>query len=547
MKEKKCKLCGELFTPECPSNVICKRDHFSSCPICGKQIIWNSTAAVQPCSKECKKELTKQKNIAKYGVEHPMQSKEVQQHHRQAMLEKYGVESPLQCDVLKQKAIKTNQEKFGSDWALGNKDVKEKAKQTMIERYGAATTLESPILREKLEETLLNKYGVDNVMKNKETQIQASNTCFLKYGFTNPMQNQEIYRKAIDTRISNNGTFWSDEMRMKAKQTSLEHWGVDNPSKHQDILDKIKQTNIDKYGENYGTYLLRNVTHSVISNINRAFMKALEEHGLEYDYEFRGIDNYRYDIIVPNQQTVIEINPSYTHNAIGNHWSSQGLPNDYHLKKTVAATQAGYRCIHVFDWDNWDKVIEILLPKKKVYARNCIIYKLNPKVADEFLDKYHLQGTVTKQIINLGLVKDGELLQIMTFGSPRYDKHYYSELLRLCTKPGYAIVGGSERLFNFATKKLNIDEIISYCDLSKFRGDVYSKIGMKLIRTTEPQEVWSRGNKRITANLLRQRGYDQLFNANYGKGTSNEELMLKDGWLPVFDCGQAVYAYSSQA
>ena len=33
------------------------------------------------------------------------------------------------------------------------------------------------------------------------------------------------------------------------------------------------------------------------------------------------------------------------------------------------------------------------------------------------------------------------------------------------------------------------------------------------------------------------------FGTNYGKGTSNEQLMLDNGWLPVYDCGQAVYEF----
>ena len=60
---------------------------------------------------------------------------------------------------------------------------------------------------------------------------------------------------------------------------------------------------------------------------------------------------------------------------------------------------------------------------------------------------------------------------------------------------------------------------------------------------TPPQEVWSKGKEYITANLLRARGYDQLFGTQYGKGSSNEELMLKSGWLPVYDCGQYVYVF----
>lgn len=68
---------------------------------------------------------------------------------------------------------------------------------------------------------------------------------------------------------------------------------------------------------------------------------------------------------------------------------------------------------------------------------------------------------------------------------------------------------------------------------------------MILKEVTSPAKVWSKDNLRVTDNLLRQRGYDQLFNANYDKGTSNEQLMLDHGWLPVYDCGQAVYVWNS--
>lgn len=131
----------------------------------------------------------------------------------------------------------------------------------------------------------------------------------------------------------------------------------------------------------------------------------------------------------------------------------------------------------------------------------------------------------------------------MTFGKPRYNKNYAVEILRFATLPGYRVIGGASKLFKYFVKTFEIDSIISYCDLSKFNGDVYEKIGMTYLRSTQPQEIWSKGTKKITANFLRQRGYDQLFGTNYGKGTSNEQLMLENGWLPVYDCGQSVYVY----
>ena len=100
-------------------------------------------------------------------------------------------------------------------------------------------------------------------------------------------------------------------------------------------------------------------------------------------------------------------------------------------------------------------------------------------------------------------------------------------------------------MFSRFIKEYNPTSIISYCDRSKFTGTVYTKLGMKLDHSTNPARIWSLGDMKITDNLLRQRGYDQLFNTNFGKGASNEELMLENGWLPVYDCGQDVYVWEA--
>ena len=132
----------------------------------------------------------------------------------------------------------------------------------------------------------------------------------------------------------------------------------------------------------------------------------------------------------------------------------------------------------------------------------------------------------------------------MTFGKPRYNKNYEWELLRLCTHKDYKVVGGSERLFKYFLREINPQSIISYCDNSKFSGDVYERLGMILSSKGSPHCIWSKGKEKITNNLLLQRGYDQLFNANYGKGTSNRNLMIQNGWVEVYDCGQLTYIWN---
>lgn len=564
-KSKPCAICGKLFVPEKPSSKICKDDHYVNCPICGKPMIWNTTRKVEPCSKECKKENRRRLNLEKYGVEHPMQSKEVQANHRKSMLEKYGVESPLQSAELKEKAIQTNRERFGSDWSICNQDVKKKAEQTMIERYGAKTTLESAELKEKVQSTMVERYGATNAMMSEEIQDKVKSTNLERYGAENPMQNSQIAQKSVDKRIEKYGSYMSDEILAKCREHWKESLGVDNPSKCPEVIDKITATFLERYGvkravhvpefrqkmidsmiSKYGqpyyhmTEEFKSSDHFRISQVNKKFASRLEELKIPYELEFP-IGRKSYDIKVDD--ILIEINPTYTHNVIGNHWNKEGLLEDYHLNKSKIAQQNGYKCIHIFDWDDVDKVLNMLIPKKRIYARKCSIYRLNTDVGDKFLQQYHLQGTCRGQLLYLGLVHEGELVQVMTFGRSRYDKKYDVELLRLCTKSNYIVVGGANKLFAFATQNYGLTNIISYCDLSKFSGDVYEKIGMKYVRSTPPQEVWSKGQDKVTANLLRQRGYDQLFKTNYGKGTNNEQLMLESGWLPVYDCGQNVYEY----
>lgn len=542
-KLKPCKICGELFLPEKPSSKICKKNHYVKCPICQQPMIWNTTRKVEPCSKDCRKESTRRMYNKKYGCDHPMQNKKVQLHYKQSMMTKYGVSSPLQSPDIKSKAMQSNLKKFGATWALGCKEIQDKCHSTMIERYGGPTSMQSPIIKSKIECTMKSKYGYDNPMKIERFRQIASNTCFNNYGASNPMQNQDICTSAIKTRIENFGEFWPKEIDDKAKLTFLSRYGVDNPSHCAELMQKAKQTCESKYGVPYGCLVPAAQAHvNKISKRNIEFHNKLVNKGIENEFEFY-LDGKFYDIYVPSARTLIEIDPTYTHNVIGNHWNSKGVKKNYHKDKTLTAQANGYRCIHVFDWDDWDKIIDLMSPKHKIFARQCGIRKLPDVIADEFFEQYHIQGTCRNKTLNLGLEYNQEIVEVMSFGNPRYNKHYSTELLRLCTRPDLIVIGGASKLFKYAVNTYEIDSIISYCDISKFDGTVYEKLGMSKVYITPPQEIWSKSNKRVTANLLRQRGYDQIFKTNYGKGTSNEQLMIDNGWLPVFDCGQAVYEF----
>ena len=369
--------------------------------------------------------------------------------------------------------------------------------------------------------------------------------------FDNPVQ-------AASGRRQNKIKYCSEECRNKGQKKNLiktlyKKYGenVNHVMQIPGSFDKFKTTMQERYGINYACQLPECIeaNQNTISQINKSFAQILDSLCIVYTMEFN-LHGMFYDFCLPKQNVLIEINPTYTHTVVGNHYNNFQY-NDkyetYHLEKTNLALKNGYHCIHIWQWDNWDKIIQLVLNKEKLYARKLQLKEINKQQANAFLNKYHIQDKCNGNIVNLGLYFNSELVQVMTFGKPRYNKNYQYELLRLCSHANYMIVGGAERLFKYFITNYQPKSIISYCDISKFSGDVYNRLGFKLKEQTKPAKIWSKhetlNKEYITDNLLRQRGYDQLFNTNYGKGTNNEELMLENGWLPVYDCGQKVYIW----
>ena len=354
---------------------------------------------------------------------------------------------------------------------------------------------------QKLKQTNLERYGVEICSKLPECQEKRAQTTFERYGVYYPLQSSQLLEKA--------------------KNTCLENYGVQYPCMRKEA--KIKGSN---------------------SHINQSFNQLLNDNNIEHDIEFP-IDRKNYDFKIGN--TLIEINPSITHNS---NWTPfrdhEGLPINYHQEKSKLATENGYNCIHVWDWDDWNKIIKLIQPKERIFARKCEIKEPTIEEAKQFINQNHLQN-YTKDQIRIGLYYNNELISIMTFGKPRYNKKYEYELLRYCyTKQ---VVGGAEKLFHYFIEKYNPSSIISYCDLSKFTGNVYEKLGFIKGKNSNPSIHWYNldTKKHITNNLLNQRGFDQLLGKEYGcygKGTSNTDLMLQHGFVQIYDCGQQAYYWN---
>ena len=416
------------------------------------------------------------------------------------------------------------QDKYGDNWT---EHIATIGKKTKKERYGD----ENYNNINKMKQTCLERYGVDNAMKFKEIQDKGKQTCLERYGveyYTQSKQHKDNY----------------NNIQEKSRQTCLERYGVPAATQNPEVKAKISKICQNKYGCEWNCMRKEaHNSHNVNSRPNMYIKELLNTYNIEYTIEYP-VGKYVFDFKVGN--TLIEVNPHATHNVNWTPYKNVKIDKDYHQLKTNTAKEYGFKIINIWDWDNPEQIIASLIKKTTVFARNCEIKKVSKKDAKQFLITYHFQGSCNNQKYIYGLYYNDELIQIMSFGKPRYNKNYEYELLRLCTKFEYNVIGGSQKLFKHFITDCSPTSIISYCDDSKFTGDVYKTLGFKLKNKPAPSKHWYKykGNIHITDNLLRQKGYDKLFGTNYGKGTSNRNLMLENKFVEIYDAGQSTWTWN---
>ena len=412
--------------------------------------------------------------------------------------------------------------------AQNDSTVREHYNMAVLKKYGPNA---KKIFHNKAKQTCIERYGVDNAMKSEQFKEKSKQTCLKKYGnaYYLASKQHELIR---------------DEVNEKMKNTNIKRYGFPNPVSSEEVKKRINETCMEKYGCLWNCMRKEaHNSHNVDSNPNLYVKSLLDKYNIQYEREIP-IEKYTFDFKVGN--TLIEINPYPTHNINWNPFKNVEISKDYHQIKTNIGKKYGYRVINIWDWDNTELIIKSLIDKKHIYARNCEVKILDKNLINNFLNEYHYQGTCNGQTIRLGLYHNNELVQVMTFGKSRYRKTYEYELLRLCTNYNYIVIGGAKKLFNYFIKNYYPNNIVSYCDDAKFNGNIYKELGFTLLKQPKPSRHWYNGklNKHITDNLLRQKGYDKLFNTKFGKGTSNDDLMRQKGFVEIYDVGQSTWAWN---
>ena len=255
------------------------------------------------------------------------------------------------------------------------------------------------------------------------------------------------------------------------------------------------------------------------------------------------LDGKEIDIYIPELKIGIEFN--------GNYWHSEIKKNKiYHQQKSLLAESKGIFLYHIFEYE-WDKSKDRIVSQLnnilginqiKIYARKCVIKEVSNSEKDTFLEKNHLQGC-DKSSIKLGLYYNNELVSIMTFTKPRFNKKYKWELSRFCSKAGTNVIGGASKLFKYFITNYKPENIISYSNIAHTRGRIYNLLGFKLDHISEPNYVWCKGNSILSRYKCQKH---KLLENGYN-GYSESTIMHNNKYFKIFDCGNKVWIWKNNS
>jgi hypothetical protein len=462
-------------------------------------------------------------------------------------LERYGSKSSMQNKKVREKASKTLTEKYGTLCPCTQGEALDKAKKTRLLKYGVEQIMQNSVIKSQVQKTNKHKYGDICPVNQPELKHRAQETLFSNYGTLNPMQSEIVVSKHVQTIQDKYGVPYVSQINMSKEVFALLH----NPQELKNFIEKAECKT--------GTYLAKalGVDRSTFFDYvdKYSYRNLLDAYTSSYEIEIKNriagdfaktrriIPPYEIDLYSEEHKFGIEFNGNYWH-------SDKSIPQYYHQKKSLYAETKGIFIYHIFEYEWLDPVkqekilsqLQNLMHNNslKLYARKCKVQEISALQAKVFLEENHMQGSDVSAL-RYGLFYESSLVSVMTFSKPRFTKKYQWELSRYCVLRGASIVGGSSKLFKHFQKCNKPKSVISYSHIAKTTGLMYAKLGFSLSHITDPDYVWIKSDQ----VLSRYQCQKHKLLAQGHRGSSEREIMEKQGYLRVFSCGNKVWVFQN--
>lgn len=258
------------------------------------------------------------------------------------------------------------------------------------------------------------------------------------------------------------------------------------------------------------------------------------------------------DFIIPDKKIAIECHGLYWHSF------EKNQDKNRHLNKLNLSLDNGYKLIQIFEDEIIfkPKIVESRLKsifgiiENKIYARKCVVKKINHKECNEFLSQNHIQGS-DKSSERLGLFYNDKLVSVMTFSKVRRslgNKHSTDwELVRFCNISNFSIIGAASKLFAFfrETSLTRGDTVVSYADRRWSDGNLYYKLGFQLSHFSKPNYWYFKCNELIRYHRFSFRK-DRISKFSNSDSQTEFQIMKDLKYNRIYDCGNICFKFTKQ-
>jgi hypothetical protein len=417
-----------------------------------------------------------------------------------------------------------------------------KRKENTIKKYGVAHTSQLDKVKIKQKETNIKKYGFISPTLNEDVRNKQINTMLDKYGVKYSGENDILLKKSIKSREKNYLIELKNsypDLNIKVLKEGLFEINCNNCKLNYNITSSLLYLRSKRY--NINPCLNCNPLHSYKYNGENELISFLNQNNIKIETKNRKILNGKeLDIFLPEFNIAIEFNGLYWH-------SELFKEKDYHFNKKENCEKLGINLIFIWE-DDWLYKKDIILSRlksilnlnKKIYARKCIIKKIENSEYINFLKNNHIQGKIYAKY-KIGLFLNDELKAVMSFGKLRkslgFNKKDDSwELYRYCSSLNTNIVGGFSKMLSYFENEIKPNLLISYAnrDWTSIFNNVYDKNNFSFISKTPINYFYFKNDKKSHRfkfnkfNLIKQ-GFD--------KNKTEKEIMKENGFFKIYGCG----------
>ena len=539
------------------------------------------------------KESVKEACQRKFGSDTPFGSKKVQDKCKQTLTERHGVDNPRKIPGMSERIASTCEIKYGGVAPACSQEVRDKMTETNEARYGVSNggnteegrkkaretyerhCAEDPNfkndIRERMRETSFRIHGVEDAANSPEANEHRRQTNMERHGVEHIFQSDEVKRKSIETnRLKRGVDYYTQSSEFKSMQftrkrmrglsfdnfikTSIyetpmftrEEYVSGNSSDAFPFKCNICGNTFQSNHED-GTHKhcpicfpkLYGTSHEEIevSEFICKFVNVIQN-------DRKILNGKELDIYIPSMKLAIEFDGLYWHS--DNNSESQRR----HLDKTDSCEKLGIHLVHIFEnewlvkrWQVEYRLKNLLgVYDKTIYARQCEVKEVYGDDSTEFQDANHLQGH-TNAKVSFGLYHDGELVSLMTFSKPRFDKKHEWELVRFCNKCGYHVPGGASKLLKHFERQYNPKSIVSYADRRWTMNNgntLYDRLGFSLDHISKPNYWYIKGGE-LFNRIQFQKHKLKVLLEHFDESKSEVQNMKDNGYDRIFDCGNLVF------